>query len=307
MRPPLLPGPHRPPSSAGGGGIDADRASPGACGRLLRCSALVLASLVLATATTAGVLNFALLGAAPPSLAADLAAAWRPPAAPGALAAAAAAASAAASAAAGPPRRLALVPGGAVVRALGAGAPPPPPPAAAAFKHPFPDYSIYTLPDHDASPRCARSGICDGDHSCGADGLGCVTGAAERKARVREAIRWSWKGYRRGRPPPLQGDPERAPLCCCGRAGGAPACWGEPGAASGRPAGRAERRAAFPEASPRRLPRPSQRRRRRCLRPNAAAAPPPPQEGGMGRGRGQRAGHGGDAVVQDGVDDSGLH
>lgn len=48
----------------------------------------------------------------------------------------------------------------------------------------------------DTSVRCRRSSICDWDRACGGDGLGCVVGAGERQARVRDAIRWTWKGYR---------------------------------------------------------------------------------------------------------------
>lgn len=60
-------------------------------------------------------------------------------------------------------------------------------------------YRIYSLPPggKDPSQRCKLTGICDGDHSCGPDGLGCVTAAKERQDRVREAARWSWAGYRR--------------------------------------------------------------------------------------------------------------
>lgn len=72
-----------------------------------------------------------------------------------------------------------------------------PPPAV--FQHPFDDLQgIYKLPPQDTSPRCQQSKICDGDHSCGPDNLGCVTSAAERKAAVRKAIAWAWEGYRCG-------------------------------------------------------------------------------------------------------------
>lgn len=50
--------------------------------------------------------------------------------------------------------------------------------------------------EQDASPRCKASGICDGKHDCGEDGLGCITDAAQRRDRVRDAIKWSWKGYK---------------------------------------------------------------------------------------------------------------
>lgn len=64
--------------------------------------------------------------------------------------------------------------------------------------HPHKDekYRIHKLPKEDRSPRCKRSGICDGNHECGPDGLGCVTKAEDRKAKVQEAARWTWKGYR---------------------------------------------------------------------------------------------------------------
>lgn len=65
------------------------------------------------------------------------------------------------------------------------------------FHHPFDDLQgVYKLPAQDSSPRCRQSQICDGDHSCGPDKLGCVTSAAERKAAVRKAIAWAWEGYR---------------------------------------------------------------------------------------------------------------
>lgn len=32
---------------------------------------------------------------------------------------------------------------------------------------------------------------------CAGDDLGCATEAAVRQEHVRDAIRWSWKGYRR--------------------------------------------------------------------------------------------------------------
>lgn len=70
-----------------------------------------------------------------------------------------------------------------------------PPPAV--MKHPFDDLQkLYTIPEQDSSPRCKSSQICDGDHSCGPDKLGCVTSAEERKAHVRKAIAWAWEGYR---------------------------------------------------------------------------------------------------------------
>jgi hypothetical protein len=68
------------------------------------------------------------------------------------------------------------------------------------FKHPFtdPKYRLFSIPAHDPTQRCARSGICDGDHACGPDQLGCVVSAKRRQDHIREAIRWSWQGYRWG-------------------------------------------------------------------------------------------------------------
>jgi hypothetical protein len=86
--------------------------------------------------------------------------------------------------------------------------PPSPPPPKRAMKFPFTDdkYRIYKLPENDTSERCRLTGICDGDHTCGPDKLGCVTSGKDRQARVREAARWSWAGYRCGesRPRPSQ-------------------------------------------------------------------------------------------------------
>jgi hypothetical protein len=59
-----------------------------------------------------------------------------------------------------------------------------------------PKYRIYSLDGPDGSPRCRAVGICDGDYSCGMDGLGCVTHAAERQEYIRQAARWTWIGYR---------------------------------------------------------------------------------------------------------------
>lgn len=71
---------------------------------------------------------------------------------------------------------------------------PPPKPV---YIHPFPSLKgYYSIPAKDTSPRCTRSQICDGDHSCGPDKLGCVTDASERKEHVRKAIAWAWEGYR---------------------------------------------------------------------------------------------------------------
>lgn len=77
--------------------------------------------------------------------------------------------------------------------------PPAARPPPAAFHHMFEDLQkLYTVPEVDSSPRCQSSQICDGDHSCGPDKLGCVTAASERKAHVRKAIAWAWEGYRCG-------------------------------------------------------------------------------------------------------------
>ncbi len=64
------------------------------------------------------------------------------------------------------------------------------------FAYPDDKYRIYSLPEKDSSARCRLTGICDGDYSCGKDGLGCVTNATLRQDKVREAARWSWIGYR---------------------------------------------------------------------------------------------------------------
>ncbi len=57
-------------------------------------------------------------------------------------------------------------------------------------------YQLYHVPTVDQSPRCKRSGICDGNHTCGSDGLGCITDAAARLEKIRQATKWSWAGYR---------------------------------------------------------------------------------------------------------------
>eukprot|EP00879_Flechtneria_rotunda_P013309 GHRR01013898.1.p1 GENE.GHRR01013898.1~~GHRR01013898.1.p1 ORF type:complete len:400 (+),score=119.24 GHRR01013898.1:453-1652(+) len=73
-----------------------------------------------------------------------------------------------------------------------------PPPTPARFVHPYAHLKqMYTLPNPDTSPRCQQSHICDGDISCGPDGLGCVTKANQRQNHVRKAIAWSWEGYRK--------------------------------------------------------------------------------------------------------------
>lgn len=55
---------------------------------------------------------------------------------------------------------------------------------------------VYSLAAPDSSPRCKASGICDGVHECGDDGMGCITDPEARRNRVRDAGRWSWKAYR---------------------------------------------------------------------------------------------------------------
>lgn len=78
----------------------------------------------------------------------------------------------------------------------------PEPPDAAPHpmrKYPFrgiKKYQIYRLPDKDLSERCAKTSICDGDHNCGNDGLGCLVDSAKRQEKVQAAIRWTWAGYR---------------------------------------------------------------------------------------------------------------
>lgn len=64
--------------------------------------------------------------------------------------------------------------------------------------HPHQDakYRIYDTTIPDPSHRCKMTGICVGDFSCGSDGLGCVTSAKERQDHIRNAVRWSWAGYR---------------------------------------------------------------------------------------------------------------
>lgn len=51
----------------------------------------------------------------------------------------------------------------------------------------------------DESVRCRMSGICEGSLACkpGSDEvLGCITNSTERQGKVKEAMLWSWKGYR---------------------------------------------------------------------------------------------------------------
>ena len=74
----------------------------------------------------------------------------------------------------------------------------PRPTAKRPMTFPFTDlkYRIYKLPEQDTSARCRLTGICDGNHTCGPDKLGCVTSGKARQARIREAARWSWAGYK---------------------------------------------------------------------------------------------------------------
>ena len=65
------------------------------------------------------------------------------------------------------------------------------------FPHTDNKYRIYSLPEVDPSKRCTLTGICDGNFSCGPDGMGCLRSGKERQLRVREAARWSWAGYRK--------------------------------------------------------------------------------------------------------------
>eukprot|EP00878_Enallax_costatus_P023470 GHUV01024966.1.p1 GENE.GHUV01024966.1~~GHUV01024966.1.p1 ORF type:complete len:284 (+),score=65.42 GHUV01024966.1:550-1401(+) len=72
------------------------------------------------------------------------------------------------------------------------------PPPAKPFVHLFPNLNgLYSIPAKDSSPRCSHSHICDGDHSCGRDKLGCIVEAKARKEHVRKAIAWAWDGYRK--------------------------------------------------------------------------------------------------------------
>lgn len=89
----------------------------------------------------------------------------------------------------------------------GEDAPPPPEapePPKPLRSHPYSSakYRIWKLPAQDRSPRCQQSHICDGQYECGPDKLGCVTDDLQRKLAVREAGRWTWKGYRSDRAAP---------------------------------------------------------------------------------------------------------
>jgi hypothetical protein len=180
---------HRSSKSGGGHGGD----DSGDCGWICRGSLTVVAAAMLATLVTFTCINAYMHGLAPPPSAAD--------ALPGGARGARGAAST---------RALAMVPPGGVVTIGGGGGGSgiaAPKAARQPFKHPFPDqaYRIFSIPPHDDSPRCSQSKICDGDHSCGPDGLGCMTDAHQRKMKVREAIRWSWQGYRCAAPARLEG------------------------------------------------------------------------------------------------------
>ena len=51
----------------------------------------------------------------------------------------------------------------------------------------------------DESVRCRMSGICEGSLACkpgSDDELGCITDGTSRQGKVREAMLWSWTGYR---------------------------------------------------------------------------------------------------------------
>ena len=51
----------------------------------------------------------------------------------------------------------------------------------------------------DESVRCRMSGICEGALACqpgSEEVLGCVTNSTERQAKVKDAMLWSWQGYR---------------------------------------------------------------------------------------------------------------
>ena len=53
----------------------------------------------------------------------------------------------------------------------------------------------------DESVRCRMSGICEGSLACkpGSDEvLGCITNSTERQGKVKDAMLWSWQGYRCG-------------------------------------------------------------------------------------------------------------
>lgn len=76
---------------------------------------------------------------------------------------------------------------------------PPEAPVDSPLRHfPFqgPEYKLYSVDEPDRSRRCQNSGICDGNYTCGSDGLGCITDSKERRKKIVEAARWSWMGYR---------------------------------------------------------------------------------------------------------------
>ena len=51
----------------------------------------------------------------------------------------------------------------------------------------------------DESVRCRMSGICEGALACqpsSEEVLGCITNSTERQGKVKDAMLWSWQGYR---------------------------------------------------------------------------------------------------------------
>ncbi len=58
----------------------------------------------------------------------------------------------------------------------------------------------------DESPRCKLSAICEDkfgtssgrrkNQNCGPGGMACITAAVDRAEKVKNAMRWSWEGYR---------------------------------------------------------------------------------------------------------------
>jgi hypothetical protein len=197
-------------SRSGAGSSLCEDVVGGHCGWLYRTSLTVLAAIGLSTLVTFTLLNAYVHGLSPVS-SPGLGGRAAPPGGDGAGAArllamlppggvttimsdgqggAAAAAAANTSSSAAATAAAAKTAASKTAAAAGGAAPP--------YPHPFTDekYRIYTIPAHDASPRCAQSKICDGDHSCGPDKLGCVTDAKKRQQHIREAIRWSWQGYR---------------------------------------------------------------------------------------------------------------
>ena len=51
----------------------------------------------------------------------------------------------------------------------------------------------------DESVRCRMSGICEGTLACqpgSKEVLGCITNSTQRQDKVKDAMLWSWQGYR---------------------------------------------------------------------------------------------------------------